>query len=149
MLGGALVIDALAFLAALILSLLLTPAIRDFAIRRRYVDVAGSVRKIHTRAIPRLGGVAIFVAWLVAAVATLLSDQSLQEVFWNNRFRNLVFVLGGVAAAALGFVDDVRGLRARYKFLVQLAIGGGPYWAGFGVHEVQLPCGLILSLGPL
>ena len=148
MLARALVIDALAFLAALILSLLLTPAIRDFAIRRRYVDVAGSVRKIHKQAIPRLGGVAIFTAWLIAAGTSFSIDPSLREVFWSNRPRTIVFVMGGVAAAALGFVDDLRRLRARYKLVVQLAIGVMLCWAGFTVHELQLPGAIVLPLGP-
>jgi UDP-GlcNAc:undecaprenyl-phosphate/decaprenyl-phosphate GlcNAc-1-phosphate transferase len=143
----ALLPGAVAFAAAALVSLLLTPAIRDFAIRRQYVDVAGSVRKIHTRSVPRLGGVAIFLSWLIAACALVLLNPSLRDVFWSKRPRTLVFILGGLAAAALGCIDDVRHLRARYKLAAQLAIGLGLCWAGFTVHEVQLPGGMVLALG--
>jgi UDP-GlcNAc:undecaprenyl-phosphate GlcNAc-1-phosphate transferase len=61
--------------------------------------------------------------------------------------RAVVFILGGVAAAALGCIDDLRGLRARYKLGVQLAIGLALCAAGFTVAEVQLPGGMVVTLG--
>src|SRR4051812_28342667 len=95
---------ALAFAAAALVSLLLTPAIRDFAIRRRYVDLAESVRKVHTRPVPRLGGVAIFFAWLIAAGTLFATESALRYEFSSRGPRAVVFVLGGIAAAALGCI---------------------------------------------
>jgi hypothetical protein len=51
------------FLVALFLALILTPWMRDFAIRKRMVDTTTSVRKIHVKAVPRIGGVAFVLAW--------------------------------------------------------------------------------------
>ena len=139
----------LAFALALVVSLLLTPAIRDFAIRRRFLDAVGSARKIHTRSVPRLGGVAIVASWLLAAGSMLVIDPSLRDDLWGSPPRTLLFLVGGVIAAAVGFVDDLRGLRARYKLAAQLAIGALLCFGGYAVQQIQLPGGAIVSLGPL
>ena len=49
----------IAFLLSLLTSLLLTPRLRDFAIKLNWVDEVGG-RKIHTQPIPRVGGIAVF-----------------------------------------------------------------------------------------
>jgi len=129
--------------------LLLTPAIRNFAVNHRFLDLVGSVRKIHTRSIPRLGGVAIVIAWLIAAGFMLTMQPAMQDLFWSLHPRTTVFIIGGLLAAGIGMVDDVRGLRARYKLAAQLAIGALLCWGGFTVHELQLPGNVVLQLGPL
>src|SRR6266446_5036672 len=45
-------------------------------------------------------------------------------------------------------VDDIRGLRARYKLIVELGIGALLCWGGFTVDELQLPGDVHLALGP-
>jgi len=139
--------DILVFFAALLLSAVLTPAIRDFAHRRELLDDSRSVRKIHTRSIPRLGGVAFVGAWLLIVAFILAVDPSMRAALLHRSPRSLTFALGAVAAAAVGFVDDVRGLRARYKLMAQVAIGLLLCAGGFTVHEIQLPGDVVVPLG--
>ena len=66
------------FFIALSISWWLTPEIRAFAVRRDLVDkpdTPGEGRKIHTVAVPRLGGVAIYIS-MVAAITTLIAALS-------------------------------------------------------------------------
>src|SRR4051812_42060243 len=140
-------LDGLAFLATLVLSALFTPAVRDFALRRRFVDDARSARNVHTKATPRLGGVAFVGAWLLVVVALFALDAPLRHVFYTKGARAMSFGIGAVAIAALGLVDDLRGLRARYKLAVQVGIALMLCACGFTVHEIQLPGHLILPLG--
>src|SRR4051812_38878125 len=142
-------LDGLAFFAALLLSALFTPAVRDFALRRHFVDHARSARKVHTQATPRLGGVAFVGAWLVAIAALLVMDAPLREVFLSKGVRAVGFSIGALAIGAIGLVDDLRGLRARYKLAVQLGIGLMLCACGYTVHEIQLPGGILLHLGHL
>jgi UDP-GlcNAc:undecaprenyl-phosphate/decaprenyl-phosphate GlcNAc-1-phosphate transferase len=142
-------LDGLAFFAALLLSALFTPAVRDFALRRRFLDDARSARQVHTLATPRLGGVAFVGAWLLAIGALLVLDAPLREVFLSKGSRSVAFGIGAVAIAGLGLVDDLRGLRARYKLAVQLAIGLMLCAAGFTVRQIQLPGNVVLTLGHL
>ncbi len=140
-------LDGLAFLATLLLSALFTPAVRDFALRRRFVDDARSARKVHTKATPRLGGVAFVGAWLVVVAALFALDAPMRHVFYTKGVRALGFGVGALAIAALGLLDDLRGLRARYKLAGQLGIALMLCGCGFTVHEIQLPGHLLLSLG--
>ena len=64
---------------SLIISLLLTPLLRDFAIRMNWVDLPDD-RKIHQKPIPRIGGIAI----LIAASVPLLG-----MAFWTNRLSRM------------------------------------------------------------
>jgi len=139
----------MAFFAALLFSALLTPVVRDFAVRRRFVDESRSARKVHTRATPRVGGVAFVGAWLLAIAALLVVNAPLRELFSGRGARAIGFGIGAIAIAGLGLVDDLRGLRARYKLAVQLAVGLLLCACGFTVHEIELPGNFVLELGGL
>ena len=96
----------IAFTLSLLVALVLTPLLRDFAIRMKWVDLPDE-RKIHTKPIPRIGGIAI----LMAASIPLLG-----MAFWTNRLSrmfledtNLIWSLlcGGGVIAFVGILDDL------------------------------------------
>lgn len=106
------------FVTALLLALCLTPPVRALARRGGVLD-RPSPRKLHARAVPLLGGVALYVA--IAGAAAFFAPAA-------------PGLLGLVAGATLLFLaglwDDTRGLRPRAKLLVQalaalLALAGG------------------------
>ena len=129
------------------MSALLTGKVRDFAVKRRFVDDARSVRNVHRQSVPRMGGIAFVSSWLMATALMLALSPTLREAFWIRRPRSIVFLFGAFAATALGVIDDVRGLRARYKLAAQAAIGLLLCAAGFTVHDIQLPGGILVPLG--
>ena len=131
------------------MSALLTGKVRDFAVKRRFVDDARSVRNVHRQSVPRMGGIAFVSSWLMATALMLALSPTLREAFWIRRPRSIVFLFGALAATALGVIDDVRGLRARYKLAAQAAIGLLLCAAGLTVHDIQLPGGILIPLGYL
>ncbi|RME33254.1 MAG: undecaprenyl/decaprenyl-phosphate alpha-N-acetylglucosaminyl 1-phosphate transferase, partial [Thermoflexia bacterium] len=70
-----------------------------------------SARKVHQRPIPRLGGLAIYLAVLVAAVV-------LGERFNFAQFGSII--IGATAVSFLGLVDDRWGLRPMVKLVGQV-----------------------------
>ena len=65
----------LVFVAAVLLSAVFTRLVRDYANRHGWATPPASDRHIHTRPIPRLGGVAIFLTlWCIALLAHWASD---------------------------------------------------------------------------
>jgi UDP-GlcNAc:undecaprenyl-phosphate GlcNAc-1-phosphate transferase len=128
---------------------LLTPAVRRFALRHRLFDDHVSARKIHGRPIPRLGGIAIMAGFYAPLLALLLEASSVGGTFYANSHRAVAFLAGGVAIGALGLYDDVRGSGAGKKFLAQFMIAGALYWFGFRIDQIALPFIGIFSLGPL
>jgi len=125
-------------------SLALTYLVREFARRAGLVDPCGE-RKVHVHPVPRIGGVAIVlaVAITMTAVMALFGPHVL-----SDNGRGLATVIGGALAVHLvGLVDDVRPMRARWKFLTQVVIACGVYVAGVRVTTLSLPFVGVLDLG--
>ncbi|MFH2115408.1 MAG: MraY family glycosyltransferase, partial [Spirochaetota bacterium] len=95
-------------------------------------------RKIHTGRIPRLGGVAIFTSFLFAFVTgSVLGIGNHNGQNWSRDL--LPVALAIIAVFAAGLVDDFRPVRARYKFLIQLAAAIVVVSAGFHFRFLVLP----------
>src|SRR5690349_14222346 len=62
--------------AAFLTAMLITPRVIALAMRRRLYDDPGDPRRVHTRPIPRLGGVAVYMAALVGLLTHLLLDAA-------------------------------------------------------------------------
>ncbi|MDA8066170.1 MAG: MraY family glycosyltransferase [Thermaerobacter sp.] len=122
----------LAFGVALAGSLVLTPLVRRFALRAGALDQPG-VRSVHTRPVPSLGGIAIFLAVLVALAAVGLRSGG-----WYNPHL-LGILAGGALITAVGIWDDVAGLPAWGKFLGQLVAAGVLLAFGVQIHFLTDP----------
>ena len=141
---------------AFALSLLLTPLVRNLFLRWQIVDQPDGVRKLHARAVPRVGGIPIAVAYLAAYAVLLLSP--LRGANWLEQELPFVWLLMPAAGVAFltGIADDLRGLRPSLKITGQLAAALLAYWggvriasiAGIGVPEwASLPLTLIWLVG--
>lgn len=126
--------NVLFFLEAFCISYLLTGAILRFSLKRRLLDIPND-RSSHSIPKPRLGGAAITVSFYVTC-ATLL-------VFGFRPFANasiLAGALGGGAVIALsGLVDDLRGIDARLKLIVQFCAAGIAVASGIVLREFSIP----------
>lgn len=134
-----------AFAEALVLCLVLTPLVRIAARRLGAVSVPGE-RHVHTRAIPRLGGVAIALSALAPVLTLLFVDSSVAGFIRQGP--GLVFGLlaGGAIMCALGALDDIRGLSVTVKLTVQVLTAAMAYWAGFRIDGIALPFAGPISL---
>lgn len=97
-----------AFGVALVAVVLMTPKIRDFALRIGAVQHGGeghgSGQRVHTGKVPNIGGLGILVGFLLAIMAGFLIRPDLLEGF---RVELLAIVLGGCLMALVGFMDDM------------------------------------------
>lgn len=111
-------IYTIGFIVSLGLALGLTPFVKKFAVKVGAVDVPNA-RKVHTRIMPRLGGLAIFLSFVITFFLVL---PFLPESF-SVREVNFVkaFLVGGTMTILLGAFDDRFDLPAKFKFLVQIA----------------------------
>jgi UDP-GlcNAc:undecaprenyl-phosphate/decaprenyl-phosphate GlcNAc-1-phosphate transferase len=99
------------FLAAAAIVLLGTPLTAWLAPRIGGVDDRRDRPRVHTRPVPRIGGLAIVAGILVPA--SVLVDM-------NKAY--LGILIGTALAAAIGLVDDIHGLRPRTKLLAVIAV---------------------------
>ncbi len=94
-------------------TLILTPLVRHFAISVGAVDVPKDNRRMHKKPIPTIGGLAIFIGFLVSVVLFADIDRQMQGI-----------LLGAVVIVILGVLDDILDLPAKLKFVVQFVAAG-------------------------
>ena len=124
------------FAIALLGSLALTYVVRARARVAGLFDPVDA-RKLHTEPVPRIGGVAIFLSVFIAlaAVAAVFGMDDLAL----DGTKLLVVLTGGALTHFLGLWDDLRPMRARWKFLGQIAIALFVYAAGVRMNILSLP----------
>ncbi|BDG09634.1 MraY family glycosyltransferase [Anaeromyxobacter paludicola] len=139
---------AIAFSLSAATSAWLTPVVGAAAHRYGFLDHALSSRKIHGRPIPRLGGIAIVVAFYAPLLALLLVHGSgVGARFWGDLPHALGLFLGGAVIAALGVYDDLFGAGARLKFAVQFGVAALMYAFGFRIDAIAVPLLHTVSVG--
>lgn len=128
------------FAAALLLSLAATPLIKRFAFKVGAVD-APNARKVHTRIMPRLGGLAIYLAFIGALLIALpMASGEKPHVIWG-------VLLGGTLVTLVGALDDRFDLPPMVKLLGQIAAAGVVVSFGVKVEFVTIPFGDGASMG--
>ncbi len=115
----------LIFAATLAVSLALTPLVRRWAIAREWVDEPGEARRVHRIPVPRLGGLAMYAAFLVGVLLTFVfpsirAGKTGNELFETSRV--LLLLLGAGVITAVMAVDDVRKLKPLPRLLWQIAV---------------------------
>lgn len=114
---------ALPTAAALLAALVGTLFLRQALLRRAMLDRPNE-RSSHTAPVPRGGGVlfvALSIAWIVG---TVVRDRELPGA--------LVAACALVPVAAIGWLDDARGVRAGVRLAIHLACAAAVAWATLG-----------------
>lgn len=100
----------LSLLLAAAVSFGTTPLVKKMAYKVGAIDVPKDSRRMHKKPIPRLGGLAIAIAFLLTVLVFAEIDRQLKGI-----------LLGAVIIVVLGVLDDCLTLRASVKFIVQIA----------------------------
>jgi len=131
------------FAFSLIVSFVATRDVRDLANRRGWVSVPQDGRHVHQTPLPRLGGVAIFMAFSVSLMVWLglsvLFPRLIQGLAPVTLLRIYV---PACLIFCLGIYDDLHGAGPYLKFSVQ-AVAAAMLFAG-GMRVLDLP----LIFGP-
>ena len=130
----------IAFVLGWLLTYLLTPLVRDSAIRIGFVDAPGG-RKKQKKPVALGGGLAVFVGSVGAIIAAYLFADwgTVRQLFLEGDARQLA----GLAAAAiatllLGLYDDAADLRGRYKLIGQFLIAGLLVYLGLRIEHIGI-----------
>lgn len=97
------------FITALFTSLIMVPFLRKWALDSDMVDHPDA-RKVHTQKIPRIGGIAIFMAFLFAVLVYVEMLPVVRGI-----------LAGGLIIFCTGLVDDLQGIGPKRKFLGEIA----------------------------
>ncbi len=127
----------LCFITAFVVTLITIPPIISLIRKYRLYDVPNA-RKEHSLPIPTMGGIAI------------VGGMMLSLVLWfpfSNQPGQISFFFSVIVLLALGIMDDLKDLPAKYKFITQLALAALIAVSGiritsfgglFGINELPL-----------
>lgn len=99
----------LALVCAAVVSFATTPIIKVLAKKVGAMDIPKDGRRMHKTPIPRMGGLAIFLGFMVSVLVFGKMNREIQGI-----------LLGAVIIVILGVMDDILTLHALPKFIVQI-----------------------------
>lgn len=118
----------IAFFSALIVSFILTPPARLLAFKVGALDIPKDPRKIHKKPMPYFGGLAIYVAIMSCMVVYMPHNQT-----------NIAIMAGATIIVLTGIVDDMFGMNAKVKLLMQIVAAAVAIYGGVKIHFVTNP----------
>ena len=139
----------LAFIASLAVVMLGMPSLIRLAVQKNLLDEPSEDRKVHTRSVPRLGGVLIFIG-------TLVTTSILTQPTGNEAFAFLRMGAAAIILFFLGLKDDLSVLDPLKKLAIQIVVGavlilGGGFmiedFSGlFGLSTISMGVAIPFSL---
>jgi UDP-GlcNAc:undecaprenyl-phosphate/decaprenyl-phosphate GlcNAc-1-phosphate transferase len=122
------------------LNILIMPLIIRIAHKNKLYDLPDQ-RKIHTGLIPRLGGIGIFISFMVSIILTSVIFQyvfkkDLEDV---SNLRILFVIAGFCIIHILGLVDDLKNQKAVLKLIIQIIAAVIVTAGGYLIESVSIP----------
>ncbi len=128
------------------LALMATPAVIWVSRRVNALDYPG-IRAVHTRPIPRIGGVAIVVSSTCLIISMLFFNNAIGVAFWEMRWEVLTTWCMALCIFAVGLTDDLQGLPARTKLAAEFLAACVLCVAGIRISTLQITDTFVLNLG--
>lgn len=125
---------AIAFMLSFMTSFVCVPMTIKLAKKVGAIDYP-SERRVNVKPIPRIGGIAVIIGFLVAVIFLITTmaiqgDLNLEEE--NMKMKLVGFLLGAIVLSSAALFDDIKNLKPWMKFLAQLVAAG--IVVGFGVR---------------
>jgi len=98
---------------SMVVTLILTPLVRKLAFTVGAIDIPKDNRRMHKKPIATIGGLAIFIGFLISVLLFVDISREMQGI-----------LLGAVILVILGVLDDIMDLPAKLKFVVQIVAAG-------------------------
>ncbi len=114
----------LAFVVSLLVAYVMTPPVKRFAEKVGAIDVPKDNRRVHDHPIPRMGGLAIFIGFVLSLI-----------FFVPMSTKVLGLLVGSVIIAVMGGVDDIVSLNPWVKLAGQIVAA-----------LVAIRCGLVFDV---
>jgi UDP-GlcNAc:undecaprenyl-phosphate GlcNAc-1-phosphate transferase len=137
------------FLISVFASLILTPVVRRLCERFQLLDVPSDGRRVHKQAIPRLGGVVIFLSVGIGLSVLPFVDNLLTQSIRPHKPQILMLVIPATLVLLLGVFDDLRGTNAIVKFLCLGLIATVFYAMGGRIDVLAVPLFGAVHLPPI
>ncbi len=144
-----------AFFLSAVCGLVFIPVILDYCKRKKLYDIPNE-RKVHTNSIPRLGGLCFIPSMLLAFIGSLfLFDYQSGVSRFDVSLWTVMFFISLMLIYITGIIDDIFGLKATTKFIVQVIAASflplsnlyiNNFYGFLGIHEIPYWVGAPLTV---
>ncbi|MBF2036731.1 MAG: undecaprenyl/decaprenyl-phosphate alpha-N-acetylglucosaminyl 1-phosphate transferase [Leptolyngbyaceae cyanobacterium T60_A2020_046] len=139
----------LAFAISAIVVLVTTPVVRRIGLQSGRFDLPGG-RKVHQQPMVRLGGISIFLGTLLALLIVWWTggfiDASGRHLSPTDEYAIWGVTIGGLAFFLIGLMDDLFGLSAMNRLLMQATVAGIAWYVGVSINFLTVPFYGLVSL---
>jgi len=132
------------YLGSTVLAVITSPIVICIARRLNIVDTP-DIRKVHSKPVPRIGGVAIFVSMIGLVLPVLFISKVIGSSFRLIQFKVIVVLCAAGFMFFVGLVDDIKDIRARIKLFAQLAAAIVVCSAGIRIESIAITDHLVLN----
>lgn len=125
-------------LTSLVIAYFITPFVIKFANKLGAIDdpkKSKHPKVIHTYPVPRVGGLAIFIAIFIASIAFLPLDKHLKGI-----------LAGAIILTIMGVLDDKYDINPYLRLAISFFAAGLPIIAGIGISFISSPFNGIVDL---
>jgi len=124
------------FIVSLAISMVMTFWVQTAAVARGLLVPPVSDRHLHTKPLPRIGGVGIYLSFLITVVAFCAIPKWGQQIFVPHTL--IGFLIATSAIFLMGAYDDLKSIRPQSKLIFEFCAAVFLYFTGFGIHDVNL-----------
>jgi UDP-GlcNAc:undecaprenyl-phosphate GlcNAc-1-phosphate transferase len=124
---------------AFIVAFSATPIAKRLAFKIGAVDVPNDGRRMHSKPIARLGGLAIVAGFVIAVLYNIIGSLFDGSGLFVLNPKLLGFLAGVVIVVTMGVIDDIFTLKARYKLIFQVAAAVIIVLSGTRIENVTNP----------
>lgn len=131
------------YIISLILSFIIaftaTPIAKKIAFKVGAVDIPKDNRRMHKRAIAKLGGIAIVSGFLITILFNLILYMIDKDSPLKPTFQLWGLLIGIFIIVIMGLIDDLKDLSAKYKLIFQIVAAIVVVLFGTKIHIVTNP----------
>ena len=118
----------MALIVAFLLSFSATPAVISLAKKIGAVDEPKDERRVHKKAMPLIGGLAIFYGFIISVLCFAVVDEQIMGL-----------LIGSVIIVTAGVIDDMKDMPAKVKLLFQLIAASVVIFFGVDINHIANP----------
>jgi UDP-GlcNAc:undecaprenyl-phosphate/decaprenyl-phosphate GlcNAc-1-phosphate transferase len=107
------------------------------------LDKPQEYRKIHTRIVPRLGGVAIYISLLVPTIIFYFKESNFTGMIFEDKRHFWGLFIAATLVWFIGIIDDIRGVRPSGKVIFIALASIIAFYSGFRFGAINTPFGEI------
>ena len=134
---------AIAFVLAFVVTFVATPYTIKIAKKVGAVDIPKDERRMHKKSMPKFGGPAVILGFLVSTIYLLIvmsMEKSINLFGFEEYWRKLLgFLIGIGIISAFCVVDDIKTIKPFTKLIGQILAAIAAVLAGIRIEGVTLP----------